>query len=73
MTKQKQQSWIGLMTAKDLTSTITDIYQYLWSTDSDTDTLTLIIIWENEIIKYNHMCQCRVGVGHDTYPTLGHA
>jgi hypothetical protein len=29
----------------------------LWSTNTDTDTSTLIIIWENNIIKYNHKCR----------------
>jgi len=32
------------------------------------DTLTPIIIRENDIIRYYHMCR----VGHDTYSTLGY-
>lgn len=40
------------------------VWNFPWSTDMDT---TLIIIWENESIEFNHMCWCRVSVTDTGY------
>jgi hypothetical protein len=60
--------WIG--SYKPWTYDPPPTYRTLWSNntyigyDTDTNTLTSIIIWKNDIIQYNYKCQCRVDVQH---------